>query len=402
MKPSRHLVHITGTLGSGGVQKLVLGLSSTVALASYRHSVVCLFGTQGDLADQFQAAGIHAEWCPFPWPNKLWLGSYRVSRWVRVHLGFTFPWRLAKLLDHMKADIVHTHVSAGIDLQAVALSTRARLPWVWTVHGLYRPEGRELRRWRKAVRVLEEANGSITADSEAIASDFVERGLARPGHIRVVRPGAGVLIAGNGEKYEQGWRTRFNIKPNAIVFGTSGRLVDVKGHDLFVKAAVPMIQGGSPAHFAIAGDGPLLDALRSLIDKLGISQRFHMLGFQSPIENFLREVDVFVLPSRSEGFPLALLEALAMKLPCIATRVGGVPEILGEDGGLMVAPESSEALCSAMRSMLSPELRRVYAERGPSKAQPFSFENCARQFGRIFESLLKSQLGGFAVDRGQR
>ena len=81
---------------------------------------------------------------------------------------------------------------------------------------------------------------------------------------------------------------------------------------------------------------------------------------------FLRELDVFVLSSRFEGFPLALVEALAAGVPCIATPVGGVGEMVGENGALIVSPESEDALVDAMKTMLSPEgpggLRRPRAE----------------------------------------
>ena len=150
-------------------------------------------------------------------------------------------------------------------------------------------------------------------------------------------------------------------------------------------------------------DFPLRDALRKDVALAGLDGRFQLLGFESDVPSFLAQLDVFVLSSRQEGFPIALLEALGAGLPVIATRVGGVPEMLGDDGGLVVAPESDEELGAAIGAMASAERRDGYAERGLAMARRFPLERTAREFVALYQRLLETRTSrAFPSDRPTR
>ena len=82
-----HIVHVMGTLGAGGVQRLILGLTNTPVGRAYRHSFLCLFGTKGSLKDRFDELGLPYAACGVPWPQTLDVGSYRLSRWLRRRLA---------------------------------------------------------------------------------------------------------------------------------------------------------------------------------------------------------------------------------------------------------------------------------------------------------------------------
>jgi glycosyltransferase involved in cell wall biosynthesis len=392
-----HVVHIVGTLGAGGVQRLVLGIATSPAGEAFRHSVLCLFGTKGSLKNRFEEIGLPFAVCGIPWPETLDVGSYRVSRWLRRGLSWTFPARLARDLERRGADLVHTHVTHRIELQAEG-ARRARRPMVWTIHGQYKPEGRELERWRRAAKLVAEA-GAVTAVAEDLARDFRGRGLDHPDGIQVTRGGVDLAAFAASKTRQRRARARWGIPADAIVFGASGRLVTEKAYEIFVRAAGRLVGSGVDAHFAIAGGGPRLRALETEIARAGLKGRFHLVGFQSDVPGFLRELDVFVLSSRFEGFPLALVEALAAGLPCIATPVGGVREMVGENGALIVPPESEEALAEAMKSMMSPSLRAAFAARAPRLAEPFSIDRTAEQFAAIYDRLLAPQA---AVRREER
>lgn len=393
-----HIVHIVGTLGVGGVQRLVLDLANSPAGRAYRHSVLCLFGTKGSLKNRFEEEGLEFGVCGVPWPEKLDVGSYRLSRWLRKGLSWTFPGRLARDLERRGADLVHTHVSYRVDLQADGAVRRARLPLVWTIHGQYQPEGRELEEWRRATRVLVQG-GAITVVSEELARDFRARGLDHPDGIHVTWGGVDLSAFGEARPRDSRFRARLGIPPDAVVFGSSGRLVHEKAYEIFVRAAARLVAGGSNAHFAIAGGGPLLREMESEIARLGLEGRFHLLGFQSDVPGFLRELDVFVLSSRFEGFSLALIEALAASRPCIATPVGVVNEMIGENGTLIVPPESDEALADAMKTMLSPSVRAAFAARGPKLAARYSIDRTAEEFASLYDRLLAT---GGAVGNSRR
>jgi glycosyltransferase involved in cell wall biosynthesis len=385
-----HVVHVVGTPGTGGVQNLIFDLAASPAGRRYRHSMLCLFAGHEEFAQRFRDAGIAVDSCPVPWPDSLDLGSYRVSRWFRHRLSFTFPFRLARVLRRLGADIVHTHLAHRIDLQADGVLRRAGLPLVWTIHGQYRPEGRELERWRRVTRLAAGRPSAITAVAQELARDFRARGLDHPDGIHVTRGGTD-LSRFLPRPRDPAWRAHWHIPPDAVLLGAAGRLVPEKAYEIFVRAAVRISREGSDAHFVIAGGGPLREFLEAEIERAGIGPRFHLVGFEHDVPFFLSQIDVFVLSSRFEGFPIALIEALASGLPSIATPVGGVPELLGTDGGLIVAPESEEELAAAMRTMLDPKTRAAFASRGPAIAGRFSIERAAYRFAQLYSHLLEQR-----------
>ena len=384
-----HVVHIVGTPGTGGVQNLIFDLAASSSGQRYRHSMLCLFGAPERFASRFREAGISVSSCSVPWPASLDLGSYRASRWLRHRLSFTFPFRLARALGRIEPDIVHTHVSHRIDLQAEGVMRLARLPLVWTIHGQYRPEGRELERWRQVTRLAASRPSAITAVADELAQDFRARGLDHPDGIHVTRGGVNVSRFRERRRRDGGWRDRWGIPRDALLLGAAGRLVQEKAYEVFIRAAGGLTKDGVDAHFVLAGEGPLRKLLESEIGRAGLKRRFHLVGFEPDVPFFLGQLDVFVLSSRFEGFPIALIEALAAGLPSIATPVGGVPEMLGRDGGLIVAPESEEELAAAMRAMLDPTTRAAFAARGPAIAERFSIESCAAQFTDLYSRLLE-------------
>jgi glycosyltransferase involved in cell wall biosynthesis len=382
-----HIVHVVGTLGAGGVQRLVLGLAASPAGRAYRHSVICLFGTTGSLKTRFPEAGISVGHCGVPWPRTLDVGSYRASRWLRQRLAWAFPYRFARELKRRGADLVHTHVTHRIDLQAQGVIRRARLPMVWTIHGTYRPDGQELESWRRATQLSAE-RGAITAVAEGLVRDFRQRGLDHPDGIAVTRGGVDLSEYRSPRARDPRWREGRGIEPEAVVFGASGRLVSEKAYEVLVRSAARIVREGANVHVVIAGGGPLRDELQREIEAAGLVGRFHLIGFVEDVPGFLRELDVFVLSSRFEGFPIALVEALAARLPAIATNVGGVMEMVGTSGALVVPAESEDALAEAMKKMLSPALREAYAARGPQIAERFSIDGMARLFSETYDRLL--------------
>lgn len=389
----RHVVHIVGTPDPGGIQNLILGLAMSPALSGYRSSVLCVFRAEGGLRARFDQAGIPVLACPFRWPN--WLPiPYRVAQWIRIRLEKTFPWRLNFILRRMGADIVHTHITSRIHLQARGVLQRAKLPWVWTIHGLYNPQGHELREWRTAFRLARRRRARVTADSGGILKDLLLRGLKDCDFIRRVYAGADVSRFSRVLPRDPAWRTRWNIPKDAVVFGSSGRLVEEKAYDVFVRAAELLVRENANAHFAVAGTGLLFEELQGEIARRGLESRFHLLGFCEDVPALLAQFDVFVLSSRSEGFPLALIEALATGLPCVGTEVGGVPEMLGEETGVLVPAESPEDLAHAMRRLLSPEARQLAARGARDVARRFSYENCAGEFTEIYDGLLSGRPSG--------
>ena len=171
-----------------------------------------------------------------------------------------------------------------------------------------------------------------------------------------------------------------------LVF-TAARLHEQKGIDVLIEA----VPGISATHFVIAGDGPERRSLEKLARDLGVEERVTFLGARSDIPALLRASDLFVLPSRYEGFPLALLEAMAAEVAVVATRIAGVDELVvdGETGYLVEAGDSA-ALGSAITSLLAdPDRREALATRGHELVlQRHTAEAMTARVTRVYEELL--------------
>jgi glycosyltransferase involved in cell wall biosynthesis len=163
---------------------------------------------------------------------------------------------------------------------------------------------------------------------------------------------------------------------------------EVEAHWAFVSAAALLVRHSPAAHFVVAGEGELRRSLKDQIERLGLNGRFHLIGEVRDMPAFYRELDVFVMPSISEGFGIAMVEALASGLPCIVSRVGGAPEVLMDGGGILTEPASPESLGAAMQQMLSKDIRGRYASQAVNIARRFSMDSAAGEFARIYSQLL--------------
>lgn len=156
---------------------------------------------------------------------------------------------------------------------------------------------------------------------------------------------------GSGHRF----RKKFGIPEDArTVVGFMGRLEVVKGCDVFLKAAEKLYDQGVDCFFIIAGEGPERESLEHFVVESGLEKNVCFCGFCSEPSKLFSVLDLYILPSRSEGIPLTLLEAMAVGVPVVATRVGGVPEVLtdGKDG-ILVASEDPDVLEQAIRDVLS-------------------------------------------------
>jgi glycosyltransferase involved in cell wall biosynthesis len=137
-----------------------------------------------------------------------------------------------------------------------------------------------------------------------------------------------------------------------FVYGTVGRLAETKGQKILLEAFAEVYEKYPKSWLVIAGKGRLESELRAFAIELNIHERVLFLGYRTDIPAVLRACDVFVLPSIAEGLPGALLEAMATGIPVIASRVGGVPEILSSPSlGMMVSPSSLDELTTAMEGL---------------------------------------------------
>jgi glycosyltransferase involved in cell wall biosynthesis len=170
----------------------------------------------------------------------------------------------------------------------------------------------------------------------------------------------GIPSGGRHDSDRESIRADLGVTARDVLILSVGRLVYQKGHEYLVQA-MESLRGELPHTKAvICGEGPLRRQLQSQIDRLGLGGVVTLLGNRLDIDRFLGSADIFVLPSRWEGLPVALLEAMDAGLPVVATRVEGVEEVVqNETHGLLVPPEDARALAESIRRLvLNPDLRQ--------------------------------------------
>jgi glycosyltransferase involved in cell wall biosynthesis len=217
--------------------------------------------------------------------------------------------------------------------------------------------------------------GHVVAPSRAMADFMLEHGFS-PQLLHVIPYGIELEDGTPGQEHDR------------VVAGVAANLEYWKGIDVLVEAA-RLAQAS--LRLEIYGVGALGEELRRQAREAGIDARFH--GFASDIRARLAELDVLVQPSRADNLPLAILEAMAIGLPVVGTRVGGIPELVVDgETGLIVPPEDPAALAAALDSLASsPERRREYGRAGRERAaEHFSAEGVARRTVALYEELCAS------------
>jgi glycosyltransferase involved in cell wall biosynthesis len=187
-------------------------------------------------------------------------------------------------------------------------------------------------------------------------------------------------------------RAALGIPADVLTVGAVGSLIRRKGHDLLVRAMAVMAGEKAP-HLLVASDGPERENLKKLAVELGVSNRIHFLGYHDPIVDLYETSDVIALASRADAFGLVLAEAGYCRRPVVATRVGGIPEVIvHEKTGLLVPPDNVAELVTAfLRLQENPGWRRELGEGGYARAvNVFSAERMAVEFHDTYERLAKT------------
>lgn len=185
-------------------------------------------------------------------------------------------------------------------------------------------------------------------------------------------------------------RTQLGIPPDALVLGTVGRLVPIKGQAHLIAAMPSIVQKVPSAHLVLVGNGPLRQDLEDQASRLGIADRVHFAGLREDVASCLADFDLFVLPSLNEGMGRALVEAMAMRLPVIASDVSGIRDLVEDERtGLRVPAGDADALASACIRLLSDnELARRLAEEGYRTVVPaYSEEEMIARIEALYEAL---------------
>lgn len=260
--------------------------------------------------------------------------------------------RLRRLFREEGVSVVHPH-EFTLSVFATTAAALASVPAIVTLHSAQRfPE--RMRR-RIAIRWAARQAFAATTVSEATKTEIVRRLGMRGEEWRVIVNGVPTP-----EGHRERVRQELGIQPDARLLLAVGNLYSVKGHDVLVRAmaAVARRENLPTWTLAVAGRGEEREGLERLARELEVDSKVVFLGFREDVGDLLHAADLFVHPSRSEGLPLAVIEAMSVGLPVVASDVGGIPEVVS-DGvtGILVPPEDVDSLAAGIASLLADPAR---------------------------------------------
>lgn len=254
------------------------------------------------------------------------------------------------------------------NLLAVPLAYLAGVPVrIATHHGIIEGYPRVLERLHAALVNTGMASKLVNV-SRKVLEQAASAGIRRE-HMTVIPNG---IPQGESAHLDRAsTRVELGIAPDDVMILSVGRLVYQKGHEYLVQAMHRLLPDFPRARAVICGEGPLRSQLEAQIERLGLARSVQLVGNRLDIDRFLRSADVFVLPSRWEGLPVALLEAMDAGLPVVATRVEGVEEVIQEESqGLLVPPEDARGLVDALWAVLAdPDVRRKIGAAGRDRVR---------------------------------
>lgn len=286
-----------------------------------------------------------------------------LKRDVDPYSDFVSLARLYRIFRIGNFDVVHTHTAKAGAIGRIAANLAGIPVVVHTPHGhnLYGYFGPAASSAiRRVEKILARLTDSIIALTELEKSDYVKFGIALPRKVSVIYQGLELNKFKSDWKESSQARQSFGIKQDEPVIGMIGRLEPVKGSLFFVDAAARIAKSYPQARFVVTGEGSLKPAMEKRSDELGLRGRFIFTGWREDVQRVLSMMDVVVHPSLNEAVGMALIEAQAQGIPIVASRVGGIPEVvLDHKTGILVPPSDPEKTAEAVNGLLADKQKRA-------------------------------------------
>ncbi len=367
----RRVLHFVSTFAVKTDTKWLVQLARQVDPSRYEFSVACFYD-DGPIREQLESLGVRTFNLQSP-------GEHDPRAILRAK----------GVIQQVQPDVVHTHLLRA-DLFAGSAARWAGVPViVSTVYavGQYRRSKR-----RRSDRLLDLACAAlpthILAVSGAVRNDLIDRIELEASDITVIHTGIEPPANADSSLRDGAIRERTIL--------TLARLSYEKGVDTLIDAAAVLHRTHSAARFVVVGDGPDRRELEGRIRARGLDGIVRLMGFTDDVWPYLNACDVVAVPSKSEGMPNALLEAMAAGKPIVATTVGGIPEAIAHrENGLLVRPESPSELAAAIGELLDDA---TFAERLGSSArrtveERFHVRDIAVRYMDLYDRLLTTTKG---------
>jgi glycosyltransferase involved in cell wall biosynthesis len=362
------IAQIVASLEIGGLERLTVDLAVEQKAAGHSPAIVCV-ARRGPLADEAERQGI---------PVFVMSKQRGFSPWT--------VWSLSRLLRRLDVDLVHTHNSLIHHYGAFAAYIAGIRTVVNTQHGIGSLQAD--RKLARIFRLTMSLTNSVVFVSEATRRLYVGgRGIPE-WKTSTIRNGIPM------SRFRE-FRARPGSRFPRLIFGTVGRMVPAKNHLGLIDAFAQVKLRLPAAELRIAGNGPLRQQIEARVQSLGLSESVHLYGEILDVPRFLADLDIFVLSSVSEALPLAILEAMAVGLPIVSTRVGGISEVAPEKTVAEYCPASDrQELAKALLSVANPDrMKSMGTLAGQHAEATFSLQGTWRAYEEHFVDLLTHSRG---------
>ena len=363
------VLHAISSGGLYGIERMLLNLLPELSRQGCATALLCLDGPETEVGRAAEAIGI---------PTIFVDAAGRVSprAWLQ----------LFRMVGKMRPRLVHVHGYKASILAGMAALVH-RIPTVATYHSVAAKAGersRTLSRYQAVETLVLRRMCGVAAVSAQIAAELVTRGVPRE-RIRVVPNG--IASPDLGKAAESTSMGTEEFRPCIL---SLSRLAPEKNLHLVIAAIAELRAEFPGIGLIVAGDGPLLDRLKQQTEDLHLEAATRFLGFVPDVQTLLARADVFVLASQTEGMPIAVLEAMALGTPIVASNVGGIPLMAEPElEALLVEPNCQRSLTEGLRRMIVDQTLRAKLARGARSRfeRDFSAERMAFAYARFYEEL---------------
>ena len=305
------------------------------------------------------------------------------------------PWRdwrayraLQRVIREVKPAIVHTHTAKAGVLGRLAARREGVPIVIHTFHGHvlkgYFSRSKE-RMFVQAERIAARASTRLVTVSEVVRDELLERGIGRPEQFDVIRLGFDLAPFIASGRHAGAFRAELGVDSKTPLIAIVARLVPIKAHEIFLEMAARVATRHPTARFVIVGDGERRAALEADARSHGLGERVHFLGWRADLDKIYADVNVVVLTSRNEGSPVALIEAMACGRPVVATRAGGVAELVGDAGLLREVDDAAGLADDVLRLISDAALADRLGEAGRVRVVPlYSQDRLLADIDRLY------------------
>jgi len=303
--------------------------------------------------------------------------------------------RLSRTMLDYQVDVVHSY-NWGTLMESAWARRQAKTPVHvhaerGSVLGAAEIRGLRMRLRGRVAGWLMRRCDAVVTNAHSVARRIEVRCGYSSEHVQVIPNGIEVPGGLLSPDQVQVRRRELGIGERAVLLGSVGRLVPVKGFDLLIEALHRLLSGGGDYHLLLVGDGPQREKLQGLARELRISDRVHLVGHQDEVGQWLSLLDIYLNTSHSEGMSQSLVEALAAGRPSIATNVGDAAVVLGEDGGCgrLIPADDIPSIVSAVESLMPGNLRALMGKYASERhATLFSAPAMSARYAAVYERLL--------------